>query len=443
MPSSWIRGTTHRGSDPYSVSAQCHRMTFARDSRYRPEQSLATGLVWNFASPSSTRPPSGLRAIPPAAIPRRPSASIKRRRKTVPPGRTLSATANYSPEMHGMLALRRVDRKSGTTPFLKWPGGKRWLIRQGINVPHLSASATYFEPFFGAGSLFFALQPHRAVLSDVNEHLMATCAGLRKDVDSVIADLQRLQNDPDTYERLRRSRPRNLTKRAARLIYLNRTCFSGIYRENQSGQFNTPYGWYTDRRICQASILREASVALKSARLETASFQDVIYAACPGDFVYIDPPYILGHQSNGFARYNRHLFSWDAQQALARSALELAENGVHVLVSNAAHESILNLYPGFFVSILTRHNQVSASVAARGRAKEYLLASFPGTTTHYNRISRRSKHRPVTNSKPPTDTLGYDPLLLVNGGTGIEDSGSLTTQRKERKSKAVRLTSGQ
>lgn len=274
--------------------------------------------------------------------------------------------------------LSRVDTNTGPRPFLKWPGGKRWLIRRGINLPILSAQSTYYEPFLGAASLFFALQPSNAVLSDINNDLIATYRALRANPTPIISRLHLLGNDRTTFQHVRKSAPRLQLDRAVRLIYLNRTAFAGIYRENAEGQFNVPFGNYSDRTLCQEQILLSAAAALQTATFRVDVFSHVADHARPGDIVYLDPPYILGHQNNGFIRYNRHLFTWEAQQGLAKLANTLARRGVHVIVSNAAHQDVLRLYEGFSITHLNRHNQISRNPKYRGITTEALLSSYKG-----------------------------------------------------------------
>jgi DNA adenine methylase len=277
--------------------------------------------------------------------------------------------------------LFHVDSTTGVDPFLKWPGGKRWLIRRGLNVPLLDEESTYFEPFLGAGSLFFALQPRRASLSDVNPHLVACYRGLRSTTARVVRKLESLENEPQTFERMRRSSPNNQLDRSIRFLYLNRTAYSGIYRENQLGNFNVPFGHYYDRRICNEMQLRRAAKALKSARLKVGDFRARMSEPKGGDFVYLDPPYISGHQNNGFVRYNRRLFNWDNQVELAEMATELVDRGVHVLISNAAHTEVLKLYKDFFVDIVIRKNQISRDPARRGLMEEAVISSYRGAVS--------------------------------------------------------------
>ncbi|HEX2051058.1 MAG TPA: Dam family site-specific DNA-(adenine-N6)-methyltransferase [Actinomycetota bacterium] len=231
-------------------------------------------------------------------------------------------------------------------PFLKWAGGKRRLLDQLLpHFPDLKGSATYFEPFLGGAAVFFGLAPRRAVLSDVNPALIETFIAVRDNVDGVISHLRRLRHTRQEFYRVRASRPRTPESRAARFIYLNKTCFNGLYRENLAGDFNVPFGRHSARLVvCDAAQLRAASCALANALLQHGDFEQQLDGAMPGDIVYIDPPYIVSHTENGFVEYNARIFSWEDQKRLAAVATDLVKRGCHVLVSNADHASVRRLY---------------------------------------------------------------------------------------------------
>lgn len=284
------------------------------------------------------------------------------------------------------LTMHRIGG-DGVVPFLKWPGGKRWLVQAGLSVPQIDDGAAYHEPFVGAGSLFFALRPRHALLSDVNPHLIDAYRGLRSSPRDVIAGLNAFSHDASTYKRVRLSNPRKVVDRAVRFIYLNRTAFAGIYRENRAGSFNVPYGNDPSRRVCQPEILRSAAAALRCASVRDADFIEATRSVEPGDLVYFDPPYITTHQNNGFLRYNRHLFTWEKQVELATEVRRLADLGAHVLVSNTSHEDVLNLYKDFMITNVQRKNQVSRNPAHRGFYQEAVIASFEGaiSPTHLHR----------------------------------------------------------
>lgn len=231
-------------------------------------------------------------------------------------------------------------------PFLKWAGGKRSLISR--LAPHLQSSRpdyTYFEPFLGGGAAFFFLEPPIAVLSDANEELIDTYVAVRDGIDSVIDCLMELPYTKEDYYIIRSSRPLSAAARAARFIYLNKTCFNGLYRVNLSGEFNVPFGRHGPNvEICNEAQLRAASRALRSASLRTGDFAEILTQARPGDVVYFDPPYTTTHGNNGFIEYNAKVFSWEDQRRLAMVAESLVEGGVNVAVSNADHPSIIDCY---------------------------------------------------------------------------------------------------
>ena len=243
-------------------------------------------------------------------------------------------------------------------------------------LPALEPKATYFEPFLGGGSLFFALRPARSVLSDCNAHLISTYKAVRNTPRSLIDRLEAMSNNEVTFAALRKEVPANQIDIAVRFLYLNRTAFAGMYRVNRAGGFNVPFGGYTDRRLAQPERLVAASAALKKAQLYRRDFAAVELDAVSGDLVYLDPPYVTGHMNNGFVRYNEHLFTWGRQIELAEMAGRLSKKGVHVLVSNSAHADVIALYPEFNQLLVNRRDQLSRDVSRRGLAPEVLLSSF-------------------------------------------------------------------
>jgi DNA adenine methylase len=261
-------------------------------------------------------------------------------------------------------------------PVLKWAGGKQWLAPA---APHLIPDAftgRYYEPFLGGGAIFFAVEPGRATLSDKNDLLIRAYAALRGDPNGVIRLLSGYPHDQAFYYRIRARSPKSARSAAARLFYLNRTCWNGLYRVNREGGFNTPFGRFEHPTICDRNRLRQAARLLKRAKLLTSDFEEAVGDVKAGDFVYFDPPYITSHQDNGFLKYNASLFSWDDQRRLARVAVALARAGVHVLVSNAAHDSVISLYSGFFHYQVTRRSLIGGARSSRGKVSEALLSSY-------------------------------------------------------------------
>lgn len=273
---------------------------------------------------------------------------------------------------HDLLPFSRTRL---TRPFLKWTGGKQWL---GALAPLLlppDFSGRYYEPFLGGGSVFFALGTPRASISDANVELVHAYLGVQQCPEAVIDVLRTYPNDREFFLHMRAARPRALHTKAARIIYLNKTAFNGMYRVNLRGEFNVPFGRYTRNTICDADRIRAASEALQGVSIGVGDFQRRVARAESDDFVYLDPPYITGHRNNGFLKYNAPLFSWGDQQRLARTAMRLRDRGVHVVVSNSDHRDVTCLYEGFRRYVVERNSLIGGRGSTRGMTQEVLLTS--------------------------------------------------------------------
>ena len=262
-------------------------------------------------------------------------------------------------------------------PFLKWPGGKRWLSRYILHILDGQRFRRYFEPFLGGGAVFFALSPETAVLSDVNADLINAYVQVRRQPLKLISLLQKIYVDGVTYQRFRELTPVRPIDKAVRFLYLNRTAFGGMYRLNQSGVFNVPYGGgaRTPAPLWEENLVANASHALKGANLSCGDFDDVLAEVRSGDLVYCDPTYTVAHDNNGFVRYNERNFRWDDQERLASTCERLARRGATVLVSNAAHDKILELYRSWEVHPLSRMSGLCPDSEKRRRIKEFLFVS--------------------------------------------------------------------
>jgi DNA adenine methylase len=259
-------------------------------------------------------------------------------------------------------------------PFLRWPGGKQWLAaRLSKLVP--DKCCTYFEPFIGGGSLFFASRPKCAKLGDLNERLTETYTAVRNWPLDVIQALSEWPNSKEIYYHIRSQIFTDNIQRAAQIIYLSKTCWNGLYRVNSEGQFNVPFGNHNRAVYDENNILR-ASKVLQGAELIPCDFEDLLKTAKCGDFVYLDPPYTVLHSRNGFRRYNECLFSWDDQVRLAQIANKLKDNGCLVVVSNANHPEVIKLYHKFKYYRLNRHSVLAANPVRRCKTQEALLLSF-------------------------------------------------------------------
>jgi len=257
-------------------------------------------------------------------------------------------------------------------PLLKWAGGKRRLLAQILELapPHFSA---YFEPFFGGGAMFFSLLPAKAILGDANPELIEMYIQVRDNLESVLKCLRRLQNSEPDYYRIRGAKPRSAAAKAARMIYLCSLSFNGIYRQNLRGEFNVPYGYKAHVVPCDEAKIRQISQSLKGRQIIEGDFERVVSPARRGDFVYFDPPYTTAHGNNGFVKYNAKIFSWADQKRLSSVALALKTAGCSVIVSNADHSSIRELYSDFQVKIIERHSVMAASSKFRRTVRECLF----------------------------------------------------------------------
>jgi DNA adenine methylase len=275
--------------------------------------------------------------------------------------------------------MRAMGVEYPVVPFLKWPGGKRWLSTRLAVVARKVLAGTYYEPFLGGGALFFALLPERAVISDINSDLVNTYKATQDRAQEVIRRLKRLPVNKETYDRLRAEATDDPVRRAVRFLYLNRTAFGGIYRVNGSGRFNVPFGGgdRTPEVLWRRSLLIRASTALSGAEIRHDDFEPVINCAQRGDVVYCDPTYTVAHANNGFVRYNERNFSWADQVRLAGAARRASARGATVLVSNAEHICIRRLYSGALFQAVERQSLVSSDPRHRGRVTELLIRLEP------------------------------------------------------------------
>ena len=243
-------------------------------------------------------------------------------------------------------------------PFLKWAGGKTQLLEPLIaRAPR--EIGTYYETFLGGGAMFFGLlanpelAPKRAVLNDLNHHLVTVYEVVRDEVESLIEALGALSGSyleagdderSEFYYAQRSRRPTGRIDLAARFVFLNKTCFNGLYRVNRRGEFNVPHGKYRSPRILDPQGLRDASDALRNVELTCSDFGEALKAPQAGDFVYLDPPFEPLSKTSSFTNYTQGAFDRSEQQRLKWAIDELTERGVRVMLSNSAQDYILGLY---------------------------------------------------------------------------------------------------
>ncbi|HTZ95696.1 MAG TPA: Dam family site-specific DNA-(adenine-N6)-methyltransferase [Terriglobales bacterium] len=247
---------------------------------------------------------------------------------------------------------------------MKWPGGKRRLLH--LILPHLGRiSGGYFEPFIGGGAVFFALKAARSVIGDTNPEVTNCYRQIQSNVDNLIQRLRRLENSEHEYYRIREWEPLGDVDRAARMLYLTRLSFNGIYRQNLKGKFNVPYGYKKHLQVVEEDHLKAIQARLRKTVIRTGDFAATAGDAVAGDTVYFDPPYTVAHGNNGFVKYNARIFSWEDQRRLAAFANRLVQRGCRVVVSNADHASIDELYPYFKRFRIERPSVIAADAEFR------------------------------------------------------------------------------
>lgn len=261
-------------------------------------------------------------------------------------------------------------------PFLKWAGGKRWLA---ATVAPLLANRTgcYVEPFLGGGSVFFQVDCRQALLSDINDELVNAFRIVRDQPDQLFRVLKCLPMRRALFRKIRDEKCSTDVARAARMLYLNRAAFNGLYRVNQRGEFNVPFGCKPGTRPAEHRSILECSSKLQRAFIISTDFRILLNTVTPRDTVFLDPPYTVRHDNNGFRRYNERIFHWDDQVTLAAMASRLARLGVKIVVTNAAHDEVVALYPKklFRRYTVCRPTNMAAKAAARGFCREAILLS--------------------------------------------------------------------
>lgn len=262
-------------------------------------------------------------------------------------------------------------------PFLKWAGGKRWFTDRYLHIVP-EKFERYVEPFLGSGAMYFALAPSHALLSDLNIDLI-NCYEAILTNPAAIEDVllyHHTRHSKSYYYATRSSKPTDMFQKAGWFIYMNRTCWNGLYRVNRQNEFNVPLGTKTNV-VLSTDNFRAVSRILSRAEIRHQDFEYTLDAAGEGDFVFVDPPYTVKHNQNGFLKYNDKMFSWSDQIRL-RNAVERASNrGAMVLVTNANHHSIREIYDGLgHQQVISRASLLSANAAHRSRTEELIIRSW-------------------------------------------------------------------
>ncbi|KKS53584.1 MAG: hypothetical protein UV61_C0025G0012 [Candidatus Gottesmanbacteria bacterium GW2011_GWB1_43_11] len=272
-------------------------------------------------------------------------------------------------------------------PFVKWVGGKRQLLAQfrrlNLYPPEKFDIRTgrYFEPFVGGGAVFFDLLPEKGFLSDLNKELVTTYNIIKNDVEGLIASLKKHKIDKEYFLNIRAkdSKALNDLTVASRFIFLNRTCFNGLYRVNSKGGFNVPYGKYTNPLICDESNLRKVSKSLQNIEIKHQDYKEVLKTAKKGDFVYFDPPYYPVSKTASFTSYTAEAFLDKEQIELRDTVLELNKRGCFVMLSNSDTPFINKIYSGLKgirVNKVEAGRAINSKGSGRGKITEVLVTNY-------------------------------------------------------------------
>ena len=268
-----------------------------------------------------------------------------------------------------------------TYPIVKWVGGKRQLMFELLkNMPE--NYNRYFEPFIGGGALFFELQPDNAYISDMNEELINLYKVVRDNVEELITDLQKHDISKEYFMEIRNidrtEEYKNWSniQKASRFIYLNRTCFNGMYRVNSKGEFNVPFGHYKNPRILDENNLINCSNLLQRTEIKHADFSEILKKVKKGDFVYFDPPYVPLSETSSFTSYTKDGFDMDMQFKLRDVCDELDSMGVKFLLSNSDTKLVNELYENYNIKKVFASRQINANADGRGKITEVLVRNY-------------------------------------------------------------------
>ena len=296
-------------------------------------------------------------------------------------------------------------------PILKWAGGKTQML--GDLLPKVPKSyGRYIEPFFGGGAMFFALQPENAIIADSNPELINMYRQVAENVDEVISYLKKYENTSEMFYAVREQDWICLPKAeaAARTIFLNRTCFNGLYRVNKQGKFNVPYGKYANPRICDEEGLKAASKALKKADILCGDYLLVLeHYAEAGDFVFLDPPYLPISEYADFKRYTKEQFYEEDHIELAKMIMRLQERGCHVVLTNSNHPLVHELYAPFTIDVIQTKRHISCNGSTR--KGEDVIVTIPPKQQTLQRLEPQPLPQQVS-AYPPTRFMGSKSKLL-------------------------------
>lgn len=305
-------------------------------------------------------------------------------------------------------------------PLLKWAGGKTQMIPNLIEAMPKSFN-NYIEPFIGGGALFFHLSPKSAVIADSNPELINLYQQIAKDYKPVLKLLEKMPNNAEFFykERAKRFENLNAIEAAARTIYLNRTCFNGLFRVNKSGGFNVPFGKYKDPKIADEQLLKSASQSLRGTTIVLGDYRKVLQEfAKKGDLVFLDPPYLPISQYSDFQRYTKEQFYEDDHRELAAEVSRLSEIGCHVLLTNSNHPLVHELYSDFHIEVLSTKRNINSRATLR-KGQDVLVTALPKTRRNLKTVPAILSDQ--TSKYPATRYMGSKQKLLQHISESVKN----------------------
>lgn len=276
-----------------------------------------------------------------------------------------------------------VNNKTQPQPFVKWAGGKRQIL-DDIKKYIPEKFSSYYEPFVGGGAVLFELQPKKAVINDANKHIINVYRVIKNNIDALITDLKKHKNEEDYYYKIRALDRKDIfqemsaVEKASRILYLNKTCYNGLFRVNSSGEFNVPFGRYKNPDIVNEGVLRAVHNYLNNnnIRIFNADFEEAMKGMRKEAFVYFDPPYHPISDSSYFTGYTLDGFNKKDQIRLKKLCDNLDKRNCRFLLSNSGAEFIQNLYSDYKIEVVKAKRSINSNANKRGAIKEILVRNY-------------------------------------------------------------------
>lgn len=307
--------------------------------------------------------------------------------------------------------IEQMGKSSRAKPILKWAGGKTQLIDE-LTKCFPKKHRKYIEPFFGGGALFFAMTPESSIIADINPELINLYREVAANPEAVISKLKNWPNSKELFYAIREHTWETLppAEAAARTIFLNRTCFNGLYRVNKSGGFNVPYGSYKNPKICNSENIRAASIALKNTEIILGDYKTVLKKhAEKGDFIFLDPPYLPISEYADFKRYTKEQFYEEDHRELATEVNRLQKLGCHIVLTNSNHPLVHELYDKYEVQVHSTRRNISSKSATR-TGEDVIVVARPEPGFSIRKVPHPVDER--VKVYPPTRYMGSKEKLL-------------------------------